>query len=108
MDKEIEEKFEQLTRKIEEQFRFTRFVIISCGLTMIGVLIFTILTTFQSLPAQLIAHYMSNLEPIVAEWDMIEQHKRRLHEAAVEKQRKENEKKEPPAVPETKPVEGAK
>jgi len=66
--KELEEQFAQLAKKVDEQFRFTRTVIVLCTLANLGLLIFTILATFQSLPSQINAHYMSNLEPVVRLW----------------------------------------
>ena len=73
MDPELEKLLEQINKRLDEQFRFTRFVVLLCGMTIIGVLVFTVLMTFQSLPAQIIAHYMSNLEPIVYEWKSYEE-----------------------------------
>ncbi len=72
MEREIEEKFNELNRRIEDQFRFTRNVIALCTLTIIGVLIFTFTTTMDSLPARMILHYMSNLDGIVTEWKACE------------------------------------
>lgn len=69
---DLEEQFSQLSKKVDEQFRFTRTVIVLCTLANLGLLIFTILATFQSLPSQVNAHYMSNLEPVVRIWRQYE------------------------------------
>ncbi len=65
---EWEEQLGQLHKKVEEQFRFTRNLIVLCTLVNLGLLIFTMLSLFQTLPSQVNAHFMSNLEPIVIMW----------------------------------------
>ncbi|MBX9669899.1 MAG: hypothetical protein K2X93_19915 [Candidatus Obscuribacterales bacterium] len=65
---EWEEQLAQLHKKVEEQFRFTRNLIVLCTLVNLGLLIFTMLSLFQTLPSQVNAHFMSNLEPIVIMW----------------------------------------
>ncbi|MBI1271579.1 hypothetical protein GC174_14225 [bacterium] len=80
MDRELEEKFNEISQKIEDQFRFTRNVIVLCTLTIIGVLIFAFTTTMDSLPDRMVLHYMSNLDKIVAEWkacENVQQHRRK-------------------------------
>lgn len=67
-----EEQFGQLTKRVDDQFRFTRSVIVLCTLANLGLTIFTILATFQSLPSQMTAHYMSNLEPVIRIWRQYE------------------------------------
>jgi len=71
-DKTWDEQFAQLSKKVDDQFRFTRTVIVLCTLVNLGLVIFTILATFQSLPSQVNAHYMSNLEPVVRLWHQYE------------------------------------
>lgn len=71
-ENELEKQFALLSKKVDEQFRFTRTVIVLCTLVNLGLLIFTILATFQSLPSQVNAHYMSNLEPVVRLWRQYE------------------------------------
>ncbi|MBX3074269.1 hypothetical protein KF913_10100 [Candidatus Obscuribacterales bacterium] len=71
-DKTLDEQFAQLSKKVDDQFRFTRTVIVLCTLVNLGLVIFTILATFQSLPSQVNAHYMSNLEPVVRLWHQYE------------------------------------
>jgi hypothetical protein len=67
-----DEQFAQLSKKVDDQFRFTRTVIVLCTLVNLGLVIFTVLATFQSLPSQVNAHYMSNLEPVVRLWHQYE------------------------------------
>ena len=64
----LKEMLSQLNAKVDSQFRFTRNVVVLCTLTIIGVMVFTITAIFESLPSQIIAHVMSNLEHIVTEW----------------------------------------
>lgn len=72
MERELEEKFAEVNKKIDDQFRFTRNVIALCTLTVIGVLIFTFTTSIDSLPTRVLFHYMSNLDKIVSEWKACE------------------------------------
>ncbi len=65
---EWEEQLGQLHKKVDEQFRFTRNLIVLCTLVNLGLLIFTMLSLFQTIPSQVNAHFMSNLEPIVIMW----------------------------------------
>jgi len=69
---EWEDQFAILTKKVDDQFRFTRSVIVLCTLANLGLVIFTVLATFQSLPSQMTAHSMSNLEPVVRLWRQYE------------------------------------
>ncbi|MDZ4835493.1 MAG: hypothetical protein SGJ27_17095 [Candidatus Melainabacteria bacterium] len=69
---EWQEEFALLNKKVDDQFRFTRSVIVLCTLAHLGLTIFTILATFQSLPSQMTAQYMSNLEPVVRLWRQYE------------------------------------
>lgn len=69
---EWEDQLALLAKKVDDQFRFTRSVIVLCTLVNLGLTIFTVLATFQSLPSQLTAHTMSNLEPMVRLWRQYE------------------------------------
>lgn len=72
MERDIEEQFAQLNKKIEEQFRFTRNVIVLCTLTILGMMVFTVTTTVETLPPLVISHYMVNMDQIVQEWKACE------------------------------------
>lgn len=62
----------QLSKKIDEQARFTRSVVIICTLTILGVVFYTMTEMFSSLPANIVLHFMGNMEKIVYEWKAIE------------------------------------
>lgn len=62
----------QLSKKIDEQARFTRSVVIICTLTILGVVFYTMTEMFSSLPANCVFQFMGNMEKIVQEWKLIE------------------------------------
>jgi hypothetical protein len=62
----------QLSKKIDEQARFTRSVVIICTLTILGVVFYTMTEMFSSMPANIVLHFMGNMEKIVYEWKAIE------------------------------------
>jgi hypothetical protein len=72
MERDFEEQFALLNKKIEEQFRFTRNVIVLCTLTILGIIVFTVTTTLEALPPLVISHCMVNLDQIVTEWKACE------------------------------------
>lgn len=100
--KTLEEQFAILSKKVDEQFKFTRYVVVLCTLVTIGLMIFTVLMTFESLPTQITLHFMSNLEPIVVQWRSIEMIQKAKDEARVRSQAA------PQATPETETVPAAK
>ena len=52
----------QLSKKIDEQARFTRSVVIICTLTILGVVFYTMTEMFSSLPANCVMHFMGKGE----------------------------------------------
>ena len=68
----VESTIAQLSKKIDEQARFTRSVTIICTLTILGVMFYTLTEMFSNLPGAIILHYMANLEKIVTEWNAIQ------------------------------------
>lgn len=83
----------QLSKKIDEQARFTRSVTIICTLTILGVVFYTMTEMFSSLPANIVLHFMGNMEKIVYEWKAIE------HSIAVTKSKQQQQHLTPPAPP---------
>lgn len=69
---ELEKTISQLSRKIDDQARFTRSVMIICTLAILGVMFYTLTEMFSKLPHTFVLHYMSNLDTIVKEWKMCE------------------------------------
>jgi hypothetical protein len=68
----FETSLEQIGKKIDEQARFTRSVVIICTLSILGVTHYTLIEIYGSLPANCVMHFMGNMEKIVAEWKLIE------------------------------------
>lgn len=68
----VESSLAQLSKKIDEQARFTRSVTIICTLTILGVVFYTMTEMFSSLPSNIVLQFMGNMEKIVAEWKLIE------------------------------------
>ncbi len=83
MEREVEEQFSLLNKKIEEQFRFTRNVIVLCTLTILGIIVFTVTTTLEALPPLVISHCMVNLDQIVTEWKACEAAQARRNKQSV-------------------------
>jgi hypothetical protein len=63
-----------LAKKIDDQARFTRTVSVVCALAILGVLFYTLTEVFNGLPQAVVLQYMSNLEPIVREWNATQDH----------------------------------
>ena len=72
-DSGMEMTLQALAKKVDEQARFTRSVVIICTLTILGVTFYTLTEMFSNLPSMVILQYMSNLEKIVYEWNSIQQ-----------------------------------
>lgn len=62
----------EIGKKIDEQARFTRSVLIICTLAILGFLAYTLTEIFSTMPQAIILQYMANLDKIVVEWDKIE------------------------------------
>jgi|GEM_PF-552265 hypothetical protein len=103
MDKDLEEQFAQLIKKIDGEFRFTRFTVVLCCLTNIGILIFTMMTTFESLPFTVLGHYESNLDRIVHEWITYEDFARAQRAARVTQNAQNAQQTAPATTPSLAP-----
>lgn len=62
----------QLSKKIDDQARFTRIVFIFCTLAVVGVLYFTMTSELAVLPDLVLTRFMGNMEPLVNEWKVAE------------------------------------
>ncbi|HEY9777386.1 MAG TPA: hypothetical protein V6C81_26725 [Planktothrix sp.] len=62
----------ELKKKVDDQSRFTRSLILICTLTIWAVQVYTLTEIFNSLPSAILLHDMANLEKIVYEWNVIE------------------------------------
>ena len=62
----------QLSKKIDDQARFTRIVFVFCTLAVVGVLYFTMTSELAVLPDLVLTRFMGNMEPLVSEWKLAE------------------------------------
>jgi hypothetical protein len=60
--------FAQLSKKIDDQARFTRGVNIICTLAILGVMFYTLTSIVATLPDLVLATFMGNMEKVAAEW----------------------------------------
>jgi hypothetical protein len=61
-----------LSKKIDDQSRFTRIVTVLCCLAVIGCISYAISSLVYVLPDLIIAKVMSNMESLHTEWKTIE------------------------------------
>jgi len=64
--------YSQLSKKIDDQARFTRAVVIICTLAILGVMFYTLTSIVTTLPGLVLAHFMGNLEQVVMEYKLVE------------------------------------
>ena len=72
-DSGMEMTLQGLAKKVDDQARFTRSVVICCTLAIVGTTFYSLTEMFSNLPALIVLQYMSNLEKIVYEWKSVEQ-----------------------------------
>jgi hypothetical protein len=58
---------ETLSKKIDDQSRFTRSVIFLCTCLILGVVFYILIQLYDGIPELVIARFMSNMEPLVKE-----------------------------------------
>jgi hypothetical protein len=58
----------QLGRKIDEQARFTRSVVVICTLSILALMCYTLTEMNSTLPKVMLMELQGNLEKIVLEW----------------------------------------
>ncbi len=61
-----------LSKKIDDQARFTRIVTVLCCLAVIGCVSYAISSVLYVLPDLVMAKVMSNMETLHTEWKVIE------------------------------------
>ncbi len=62
----------QLTKKIDDQHRFTRIVTVLCCLAVIGCMSYAISSLVYAMPDLVMAKFMSNMESLHTEWKTME------------------------------------
>ena len=60
----------QLSKKLDDQMRFTRIVIVMCTLAVVGVLYFIMTSELAVLPDLVLGRFMGNMETLVNEASM--------------------------------------
>ncbi|HEY9869529.1 MAG TPA: hypothetical protein V6D08_10225 [Candidatus Obscuribacterales bacterium] len=68
----LESTVNQLTKRIDDQARFTRTVVVVCATAVLGVMFYMLTILFSDLPYMFVARYMENLESIVRQWRAID------------------------------------
>jgi hypothetical protein len=76
---------ESLSKKIDDQFRFTRSVIFLCTCLILGVVFYILVQLYEGIPEMVIARFMSNMEPLVKEARAADSNIRRQEEHKVVK-----------------------
>ncbi len=76
-DGSLETKVAQLAKRIDDQSRFTRALVVICTTAVLGVNFYMLTEIFSSLPAVLIGNFMSHTDAMVAIWDATEANLRR-------------------------------
>jgi hypothetical protein len=64
--------FAQLSKKIDDQARFTRAVNVICTLATIAVVFYSLTSLVSVLPDLVLAHFMGNLEQVQTQWKLVE------------------------------------
>jgi hypothetical protein len=64
--------FAILSKKIDDQARFTRAVTIICTLAIIAVVFYSLTSLVSVLPGLVLADFMGNLEQVQTQWKLIE------------------------------------
>ena len=67
----LETQVGQLTKRIDDQARFTRTVVVVCTTAILGVMFYMLTVIFSDLSYVFIARYMENLDKIAFQWKAI-------------------------------------
>lgn len=68
----LDEKIAELSKRIQDQARFTRAIVLVCAAAMIGALFFSTVQIFSLLPTAVVLQYMDKMPEIVAQWKVTE------------------------------------
>ena len=72
----------QLSKKIDEESRFTRVVCALCTLAIVGVLYYTMTSAIAVFPDLVLAKIMGNMQPLAKQYHMAEAAQTRTTSAA--------------------------
>lgn len=69
----FEGKLAQLTKRIDDQARFTRTLVVVCTAAVLAVNMWIVTETFSSLPTMIIASLMENMDVISRQYKALEE-----------------------------------
>ncbi|MBI4532591.1 MAG: hypothetical protein HY711_01485 [Candidatus Melainabacteria bacterium] len=69
----FESRLNQLTKRIDDQARFTRTVVVVSTAAMLGVMAYALTEIVTYIPRLVIAEYMASLDSIQSQWKLTEQ-----------------------------------
>jgi len=72
----------QLSKKIDDQARFSRIVYAMCTFVVVGVIYYTMTSEIAVLPDLILTRFMGNMEPLVREFKLVEGHEARTRASA--------------------------
>jgi hypothetical protein len=72
MTEGIDRVLAEIAKKVDDQARFTRGVVVVCTLSILGVIFYTLTSTISTLPDLILAKFMGNMERVDQEWRLIE------------------------------------
>jgi hypothetical protein len=72
MTEGIDRALAEIAKKVDDQARFTRGVVVVCTLSILGVIFYTLTSTISTLPDLILAKFMGNMERVDQEWRLIE------------------------------------
>ena len=65
----LDAKIAQLSKQIQDQSRFTRVLTVACTTAILGVMFYTLIEVFSTLPSLIVANYMAQMPTIVMQWN---------------------------------------
>jgi len=70
----------EIAKKIDDQARFTRGVMVVCTLSILGVIFYTLTSMVSTLPDLILAKFMGNMEKVDQEWRLIESAQKKVEQ----------------------------
>lgn len=71
----------QLTKRIDDQARFTRTAVVVCTVAILGTMFWMITEIYGSLPSLIVGTFMQQMETIRDHWYLLEHRKPRPEES---------------------------
>jgi hypothetical protein len=80
----LETKIATLTKRIDDQARFTRAVTVVCTTALLGVMFYMLTEIFTTLPAVMVTSFLGQMDTVQSMWKATELHKSRRAAPAAE------------------------